>query len=242
MRSLFRGVRPVALPALVAAALAVGLGCTPEPPHPRQLTDEEALEFDPRQPKKLAGLKLEQSKRGKPEKLGCADGQREGFKDIEKFDDVAGCYGRWEGFKSLATPPTGEPCGDDRRGQCNEPADVCAEGWHVCGVGGNPDDLRDRLAWEHCQTDAGPSKFVAAISHNDDDKRCDPWNKTGGASLCKGAGYGGEPVCCGKDCEYSACRNGIWRRRTRISKGELEGCAKVTSDRNGGVLCCKDKS
>ncbi len=224
------------------ATLVAVLGCTPEPPHPRKLSDEEALEFDPDQPKKLYGLKLEQSKRGKPEKIGCADGQREGFKDLEKFDDVAGCYGRWEGFKSLASAPTGEPCGDDKKGHCNEPADVCAEGWHVCGAGGNVQELRERLAWEHCQTGAGPSKFIAAISHNNGDDRCDPWRRDGGATLCKGPGFGGEAVCCGKDCEYSRCRNGVWRRRTRTALGPLEGCAKVSSDRNGGIMCCKDEA
>ena len=32
----------------------------------------------------------------------------------------------------------------------------------------------------------------------------------------------------------------MWAKKTKISRGTEQGCGGVTSDRNGGVLCCKD--
>lgn len=84
---------------------------------------------------------------------GCADRQREGFRDISKWPDIAGCAGAWRipgihtenpgeapacpglaTFDTL-TPACGRQGGDDgpRPGGagCNV-ADLCAPGWHVC--------------------------------------------------------------------------------------------------------------
>ena len=36
------------------------------------------------------------------------------------------------------------------------------------------------------------------------------------------------------------CRDAIWRGQTKISLGKAEGCGSVTSERNGGILCCYD--
>lgn len=84
---------------------------------------------------------------------GCADRQREGFKDIARWPDIAGCAGAWRipglhtdnpgiapacpglvTFDTL-TPACGRKGGDDGPkpggAGCNV-ADLCASGWHVC--------------------------------------------------------------------------------------------------------------
>ena len=84
---------------------------------------------------------------------GCADGQREGFLDDQKFPDIAGCSGGWSipgvmpfnpgvapACPSFATHDTVTPAcnrggGDDGAnpsgaGCCV--ADLCEAGWHVC--------------------------------------------------------------------------------------------------------------
>src|SRR5690606_33925291 len=113
-----------------------------------------------------------QSPKGDPATVGCADGQREGFADLEAFPNVAGCGGKWRGTRSLQDPRTGNRCGDDL-GECEVPADVCAEGWHVCGQDGFPEDVRGRLSADECKQ-AGPGRFNAGLSHGQTAQICPP--------------------------------------------------------------------
>jgi hypothetical protein len=55
---------------------------------------------------------------------------------------------------------------------------------------------------------------------------------------CVQAGLGAEPVCCGNDCQYGKCKDGVWKDKTKISRGTTEGCGALTSERNGGLMCC----
>lgn len=83
---------------------------------------------------------------------GCADGQREGFVDVERFPQIAGCSGAFAVPGILPFNPGLAPaCSDVRthdtqKRSCggtgdDNPnpsgvgctvADLCAEGWHVC--------------------------------------------------------------------------------------------------------------
>jgi hypothetical protein len=85
--------------------------------------------------------------------VGCADGRREGFTDLSKYPEIAGCGGGWTipGISPFApsyapacpalapddtsAPACGRRAGDDSRNPegegCNA-ADLCAAGWHVC--------------------------------------------------------------------------------------------------------------
>ncbi len=195
--------------------------------------------FDGDRPDPITKVKFVESEKGDPRIIGCADGQREGFADLKKAPRIAGCMGTWDSSKSLADPPTGKPCGDDGD-KCAVPADVCAPGWHVCGSNGNPRDLRDRATADMCHN-AGPGRFNAGMSHSPTDE-IDPCPTiTASTKLpCVQAGLGSEPVCCGNDCLYGACKDGVWKDKTKISRGTSEGCGAVTSERNGGVLCCYD--
>jgi len=181
-----------------------------------------------------------ESPAGAPETQGCADGQREGFADVEQYPRVAGCVGRWEGAASLRAPPTGQPCGDDLDGApCNVPADACAPGWHACGHDGDKYDLSSRVSAGGCRK-AGPGRFNAAMSHSPKEGfPCPPVLKST-VLPCMEVGVGSEPVCCGHDCKQGGCRDGVFRGRTRISLGTASGCGALFSTDNAGVLCCAD--
>jgi hypothetical protein len=73
--------------------------------------------------------------------LGCADGTREAFADISMFPNIAACAGEWDGQKDLRSPKSGTPCGNTLGQLCNEPADLCSNGWRVCVSTGNFNDI-----------------------------------------------------------------------------------------------------
>jgi hypothetical protein len=186
-----------------------------------------------------AEYKYAEGTKGDPKVIGCADGQREAFADATKNPRVAGCVGVWQGSKSLRDKPTGKPCGDDGE-KCTVPADVCAAGWHVCGVDGKGDDLAAHTNTKECDN-AGPGRFNAALSHSPTDEinPC-PVIKKDQVLPCVQSGLGSEPVCCGNDCKAGKCKDGVWKGKTKISIGTSEGCGAVASDRNPGILCCYD--
>lgn len=194
--------------------------------------------YDGDRPPPIKKVNFIESEKGDPKVIGCADGQREGFADVKKFQRIAGCVGVWDKAQSLRAQPTGKACGDDGA-KCAVPADVCAEGWHVCGNRGQIEDIRSRVQQAECDN-AGPGRFNAAVSHmpNDEIDPCPKYKATG--MPCMEAGLGSESVCCGNDCLFGQCKAGVWPGKTRISRGTDEGCGGVTSDRNGGVLCCYD--
>lgn len=191
-------------------------------------------------PKSLQGVKFVESEKGPPEFVGCADGQREGFADVRKHRRIAGCLATWQGVKGLRDKPTGKAgCGDDGE-LCTVPADACAPGWHICGADSRNTDLKSHTSWRACEKEAGPGKFVAAMSHGQTDELCPPPPTPTTEFPCMESGYCAEPVCCGDECQYGKCRDAVWRGKTKISLGKAEGCGAVTSERNGGVLCCFD--
>ena len=195
--------------------------------------------YDGDRPGAVKNFKFVESEKGDPKVVGCADGQREGFANLEENPRIAGCLGKWKDSKSLRDAPTGKACGDDGE-ECAVPADVCAPGWHVCGVEGKADDLNTRATQAQCDA-AGPGRFNAAVSHSPTDE-IDPCPRiTKNTDLpCVQAGIGAEPVCCGNDCQFGKCKDAVWKGKTRISRGTTEGCGAMTSERNGGVLCCYD--
>lgn len=74
--------------------------------------------------------------------IGCADGEREWFKSKEEHPLIAGCSGAFQrfGIKKSSTEMNEDvtcarQAGDDgpwMSGENCSPADLCAEGWHVC--------------------------------------------------------------------------------------------------------------
>jgi hypothetical protein len=70
--------------------------------------------------------------------VGCADGQREGFVDLQAYTHIAGCSGAWDqpGVSPDSVQPTcGRQGGDDGQhadGVGCSSVDLCATGWHLC--------------------------------------------------------------------------------------------------------------
>ncbi len=229
----FSRIPQLALATASLAAVLVQTGCTcGSQPY-------QGDYYDGDRPGSMKGYKFVESEKVDPKIAGCADGQREGFADVEKNPRIAGCMAKWKEGKSLRDKPTGKVCGDDGEA-CTVPADACAPGWHVCGIEGKSDDLKTRTTQKECDN-AGPGRFNAAMSHSPTDE-IDPCPRiTKNTDLpCVQAGIGAEPVCCGNDCLSGKCKDAVWKGKTRISRGTTEGCGAVTSDRNGGVLCCYD--
>ncbi len=192
--------------------------------------------FDGDRPK-TADYKYAESAKLDPAIAGCADGQREGFSELDKHPRIAGCVGNWKSAKSLREKPTGKACGDDGE-LCTSPADVCAPGWHICGVDGKAADLTSHTTVKDCDN-AGPGRFNAALSHSTTEEinPC-PVIKKDEVLPCTQSGLGAEPVCCGNDCAAGKCKDAVWKGKTEISRGTSEGCGAVTADRNAGILCC----
>ncbi len=226
----------------ISALAALTLACGPGPNKNQAKRVSKDATLDSDAPTSLTNIEFSESPRGgDPLVVGCADGQREGFSDIKKFPTIAGCLAVWDGEMNLRKGKTSKTCGDDLD-VCSSPADVCARGWHVCARNGDYTDLADRISGQQCFEAAGPGKFVAAISHVKKKGECaDPPGPTT-RYPCLDEGYGAEPVCCGEGCKQGKCRDSVWEGHTRISVGKAEGCSTVSSDRNGGIMCCKDDS
>jgi hypothetical protein len=181
--------------------------------------------------------RVSQGARGEPTVVGCADGQREAFVDAAGYPAIAGCLGAWEGTRSMRDRATGQSCGDDAGG-CAVPADLCAPGWHLCGASGALADLQQVTA-EQCEQ-AGGGRFSAAISHCETQDGCQYDSRANADYECFDRGWCSETVCCGADCgAFGSCRDGVWPGRTHIAQGTDQGCGATTSQRAGGVLCCR---
>jgi hypothetical protein len=73
---------------------------------------------------------------------GCADGTREGFRELDAFPEIAACNGAWSvpGLLDTTAPTCARDAGNDGGhpgGSSCSAADVCAEGWHVCQNSGD---------------------------------------------------------------------------------------------------------
>ena len=213
-------------------------GPASSPTQAKRVSKDATLDSDA--PLSLANIEFVESERGgDPAVVGCADGQREGFADLTKFPTIAGCLAVWDGEMNLRKGKTSKACGDDLD-VCSSPADVCGPGWNICARDGDYHDLTDRISASQCSEGAGPGKFVAAISHVKTKGECADVPGPTTRYPCLDEGFGAEPVCCGANCGQGGCKDSVWAGETRISMGKAEGCSTVSSERNGGVLCCKD--
>jgi len=177
--------------------------------------------------------------------IGCSDGEREAF-TAPTFVDIAGCAAGWPGTPSMRDPRTSGACGDDLV-VCAVPADACADGWHLCGVSGDPSDLSNRITGAQCANPGGVAgRFVAALGH------CASCLNacTGGEPDCV---YGGiyecsssfiscsEPVCCGSMCTNAGnCHGGVFPAPDTHIGFAGRQCGALRFDGQTGVLCCRD--
>lgn len=98
---------------------------------------------------------------------GCADGEREGFVDPERYGRLAACGGGFDvpGVRSAQARvlQCGREGGDDGprpNGAGCSVADLCAEGWHVCESGS---EVAERLPSGATCSDVLPTGFPLAF-------------------------------------------------------------------------------
>ena len=226
---------------LVVVALAACKSSSPPPVGPPQPTGgapATGVTITPIEDENGNTYQISQGVKGEPKVVGCADGQREAFVDAAAHPTIAGCIGEWDGNANMRAARTGAACGDDGS-RCAVPADVCAEGWRVCGETGAIADLFGRVNAEQCEN-AGGGRFVAALSHCKTQEGCQYEDPSSGNYACFNEGWCSEPVCCGNDCgELGACPSGVWPEKTHIPVGTDQGCGSIGSSRARGVLCCR---
>jgi hypothetical protein len=192
------------------------------------------------------------------DEIGCSDGEREGFTDIEKFPEIAGCAGAWD-VRGLLNPETGgvippmcgRMTGDDHpvnsEGYGCSASDLCANGWRICS---SPRDVyeRTRYAWDKgCGTDSDwpPATFFAAAVSGAGGNECSIGvNDIFG---CGSAGDSADPETCYPLTKYSDdkcdalpsgwdCGEGYLTTNLTEAKD-----VKKTRVEGGGVLCCKER-
>lgn len=188
--------------------------------------------------------------------IGCSDGEREGFTDVEMFPEIAGCAGGWT-VPGLIVPDSGgvvEPAcgrlsGDDSfnpSGLDCSAADLCANGWRLCS---SPRDVADRTkGWDKgCGTDSDwppGSFFAAAVSGTGSNECMFGVNDIFG---CGSVGARADTETCYPLNKYSDDFCDALPSRWDCGEGSLttnlHEARDVTKDgpEGGGVLCCKDR-
>lgn len=159
--------------------------------------------------------------------VGCADGTREGFTDLDVFPAIASCAADWP-ILDLRRRGSGYACGNDIGGDCRAPRDACAPGWHICMVTGDPEDLRGKVSGEACASaDGGNGRFAVASDYDDGDGSCEdtPYGCTEGRVA----------LCCGSGCELPV-RSCVW---PETAGAAMDTVCKAVSDADG-VVCCRD--
>lgn len=241
---------------VLSLAISLLSGCTIDASSPRTAADNTTVAADPNANASAGGSSASTAERVEEVATdngtisvrhtatlstavaGCADGTREAFHDTAQFPNIAGCMASWSGSQSLRAAASGAPCGD--QSTCAAPADACAAGWHVCGADGALSDLR-QVSGEQC-ANAGRGRYSAAISHCLTQDGCATDPRPEARYQCFAEGWCSESVCCGSDCgEFGRCQDGVWPGQTHIPVGQDQGCARMTSLRAGGVLCCRNR-
>lgn len=197
--------------------------------------------------------------------VGCADGQREGFRTRRVYPGIAACAGGWDvpGVAATLAPSCERHGGDDGSNpdgaHCNV-EDLCAEGWHVCtGAAEISARSHDGCRGAH---DGRAMFFVTRQSGP-------------GCGVCA---TGASPNCGGSDCRHdcapsTATHNDVFGCGTLGAEPEPSSCGaldRFTHDRcstlplpwscqdegtgtheaetithtgsaGGGVVCCRDR-
>lgn len=179
--------------------------------------------------------------------IGCADGEREGYKTIADEPDIAACAGGFTVPGVSTTDSRKTTCG--RRGGDDGPKpsgdgcsveDLCSDGWHVCD---SAEDV-DRSAKSHaCPEDVSGDLFWATRQGQDSTGEC----IEGGTNNLVGCSSGALGQSAPDSCEpleramrYNHCADPLvlW---SCGESGQQEGqvVTKPSPDQ-GGVLCCRD--
>ena len=182
---------------------------------------------------------------GGDEAIGCADGEREGFVDLDAYQDIAGCSGGWDvpGVLNTTEPACALGAGDDSAdpaGTGCTVADLCAAGWHVCATAGEVDTLSPNgcvgsvdgigINLFFATRQSGPGQSMCGAGAND-------------FHGCGNIGAGGvDPGCAPLDRTSDDLCEGLPAPWSCPGDQFMEANQVVKSGpANGGVLCCRDR-
>jgi len=148
---------------------------------------------------------------------GCADGVRDGFRDLARYGGIAACAGGFQvmGLSHVSAPTCARGAGNDGTnpdGVGCSATDLCAPGWHVClsesdVAAHSPDGCMGA-------SDAAPSSFFAT-------------RQTGpGCGVCA---TGTDPGCGPNDCRAGCAQ-------TDQTTNDIFGCGSL-GDRPDAASC-----
>jgi hypothetical protein len=188
---------------------------------------------------------------GPPAIVGCSDGTREGFRDLARAADIAGCAGAWS-VAGVLGDIVRQPACDRRAGDTSSNpggegctvTDLCAADWHVCRDGG---DVEAHSPGGGCEGSlpANERAFFLVLAGASPQGVCYP--APGASNDLHGCGTLGQPEVAG--CPPLSRRMGFADCR---ATGEIWLCGSedealhealvVTKPHPalGGVLCCRD--
>ena len=183
--------------------------------------------------------------------VGCSDGTREGFRDIENWPDVAGCAGGWQ-WPGLIDPATRVPhcfrvAGNDSRNPggfgCSA-EDLCALTWHACLDG---PEVASHSPTGGCEgvVSSGDEALFVVMAGASPQGVCT--SDLSAANDLHGCGSIGQPESGGcppldrrmgfADCAATA---GVWLCGTVDHYLTEANVVTKSGSALGGVLCCRD--
>ena len=174
--------------------------------------------------------------------VGCADGEREGFVDVEAEPNIAGCSGGFAvaGLLADAAPACGRAGGDD--GEVPDGAgcgatDLCGAGWHVCLTPGQVQSAGGDCAGS--TPEGAPALFFATRQSGPGGAECGAGaNDLFGcgnlglatAASCAPLDRFSNDLCAAIGAPWACGADGL-NEANNVTKGGPDG---------GGVLCCRD--
>jgi hypothetical protein len=182
-----------------------------------------------------------------PPGSGCADGTREAFVDTAAWPDVAGCAGGFSIPGIAAGEPLAPACGraagdsgDDPAGSGCSAADLCAEGWHVCGSAAELG-----AASRNAGCDPAAEGFFATRQAQEDDA-CQGPPAVDNLVGCGTLGAPAPPDRCAplaRVLRWDHCEGAqTWACGTEADPSEEARIVHKSGPAEGGVACCRDPS
>ena len=176
--------------------------------------------------------------------VGCADGEREGFLDLDAEPNIAACGGGFVvgGVLTVLEPGCARSAGDDGtnpNGDLCNVTDLCAAGWHVCA---GPAEVQAMSALGTCDGAVveSESAFFATRASGTGGYECN-----GGSNDLFGCGSQGyQPVaasCAPLDRSSGDLCGSVTDWNCGGGDGTNEaGLVTKPAPGSGGVLCCID--
>jgi hypothetical protein len=187
---------------------------------------------------------------GDPWTVGCSDGTREGFADVDGWPRIAGCAGGWQAVGLLApasrVPACNRIAGNDSENPtgdlCAAP-DLCAPNWHACLDG---PDVASHSPTGDCEGAVLPGEkaFFLVMVGASPQGVC--YRDPSAANDLHGCGSIGEPDSDGcppldRRMNFADCAaTGVWQCGTANESLIEAGVVSKPAAPLGGVLCCKD--